>query len=42
MKLSHFVGSTSISWEEYEQRLDRLAEYIVQEKLATESLQRKK
>ena len=44
MKLSQFMKAEAgtMSWEEYEQRLERLAECIVQEQLALESLEARK
>ncbi len=40
MKLSHYLTTTSnsITWEEYEQRLDRLAEYLSQKEMQKELL----
>ena len=37
MKLSRFVEKSSMSWEEYEQRMERLADYLSQKQMQKEN-----
>ena len=37
MKLSKFIQGSNMRWEEYEQRLERLADYLSQKQMRQDS-----